>query len=66
MIRVTDDPSKEGCMSPEDPQKVPEDLVQEMVEKLERESNLDWTREFPASGAKGQSSVIMTTMAPVP
>jgi len=52
-------------MSPEDPQKVPEDLVEKMVEKLERESNLDWTREFPASGGKGTSAIV-TTMAPPP
>jgi hypothetical protein len=31
---------------------IPEDLVEQMVETLERESTTDWTREYPASGAK--------------
>jgi hypothetical protein len=39
-------------MSPDKKQKVPKDLVQEMVEKLERESDADWTQEFSASGGK--------------
>jgi hypothetical protein len=48
-------------MSPDKKQKVPEDLVQEMVEKLERESDADWTQEFSASGGK-----TTPTMAPPP
>jgi len=39
-------------MSPDKKQEVPKDLVQEMVEKLERESDADWTQEFGASGGK--------------
>ena len=31
---------------------IPQDLVDQMVEALERESSEDWTREFGASGAK--------------
>ncbi len=50
-------------MSPDESQKVPEDLVQEMVEKLERESDTDWTQEFSASGGKTTPA---PTMAPPP
>lgn len=39
-------------MSPNEKQKAPEELVREMIENLERESDADWTREFGASGGK--------------
>lgn len=41
-------------MSPNEKQKAPEELVREMIENLERESDADWTREFGASGGKTQ------------
>ena len=39
-------------MSPDKKQQVPENLVEEMIENLERESDADWTQEFGASGGK--------------
>jgi hypothetical protein len=43
---------KEQKMSPNEKQKAPEELVREMIENLERESEADWTQEFSASGGK--------------
>lgn len=46
-------------MSPNEKQKAPEELVREMIENLERESDADWTREFGASGGKTQPPINM-------
>ncbi len=51
-------------MNPKKDQKVPQELVDEIVDQLERDSDADWTQEYSASG--GKTTPAFTDPTPLP
>ena len=39
-------------MKPDEKREVPKELVDELIEKLDTESDADWTKEYGAAGGK--------------